>query len=123
MEKKKILIVEDEPDALNLLKMHLEEHNYEIICAMDGKEGYDKAREHLPDIILLDLMLPKIDGFWVCSMLKSDREAKKIPIIVLTARSGGNDRDIAKQCGADDYVVKPFKFEELLSKIEKMTER
>ena len=118
-ERKKILIIEDEPDAASLLKMHLEKNGYKAICALDGKEGFKKARTEQPDLILLDLMLPKVDGYWVCSMLKSDKRFADIPIIILTARSTDSDMAVSRECGADDYVVKPFEFKELLSKIEK----
>lgn len=116
--RKKILIIEDEPDAATLLKMHLEKSGYEALCALDGKEGYRLARTRAPDLILLDLMLPEVDGFWVCGMIKNDIKFAGIPIIVLTARSGDNDIATAKKCGADDYVTKPFEFEDLLSKIK-----
>ncbi len=117
MIKKKILIIEDEPDAASLLKMHLEKHGYEVLCAEDGKEGYRLARTRSPDLILLDLMIPEMDGFWVCSMVKSDKKFAGIAIIALTARSAPDDMKIAKECGANDYVVKPFEFSELLLKI------
>jgi len=116
--KKKILIIEDEFDAAALLKMHLEKHGYEVLCAGDGKEGYRLARTRAPDVIFLDLMIPKPDGFWICSMLKSDKKFAGIAIIALTARSAAIDRATAKECGADDYVVKPFEFSELLIKIK-----
>lgn len=120
MAKEKILIIEDEPDAATFLKMHLEKNGYNVVCALDGKEGFELARAGQPDLILLDLMLPKVDGYWVCSMLKSDKVFSGIPIIVLTARSADTDMKVAKECGADDYVVKPFEFKELLSKIKKI---
>ena len=116
---KKILVIEDESDAATFLKMHLEKHDYEVVCALDGKDGFKKARTVAPDLILLDLMLPKVDGHWVCSMLKSDKRFADIPIIILTARSTDSDMAVSRECGADDYVVKPFEFKELLSKIEK----
>lgn len=120
MLKKKILIIEDEPDAATLLRMMLEKHGYEILCALDGKEGYRLARTRGPDLILLDLMLPGADGFWVCEMIKTDVKFAGIPIIILTARSADDDLSVARKCGADDYVVKPFEFEDLLAKIKKM---
>ena len=118
MIKKKILIVEDEPDAAALLKMHLERHGYEILCAEDCKEGFRLARSRAPDLFLLDLMIPEMDGFWVCSMVKGDKKFAGIAIIALTARSAADDMKTAKECGADDYVVKPFEFSELLAKIK-----
>ena len=118
MVKKKILIVEDEPDAAMLLKLYLEEHGYEVLLAEDGKEGFRLARTRAPDLILLDLIIPEMDGFWVCSMLKADNKFAGIAIIALTARSSDIDIEIAKECGVDDYVVKPFEFNELLVKIK-----
>jgi Response regulators consisting of a CheY-like receiver domain and a winged-helix DNA-binding domain len=116
--KKKILIVEDETDAAMLLKLHLEKHNYEVLLAEDGKEGYRLARTRAPDLILLDLVIPEMDGFWVCSMIKNDKKFSGIAIIALTARSAADDMSTAKKCGANDYVVKPFEFSELLVKIK-----
>lgn len=120
MIKKKILVIEDEPDAAKFLKMHLEKNGYEVLCALDGKEGYRLARTRSPDLILLDLMLPEVDGFWVCGMIKNDRKFAGIPIIVLTARSADEDLAMAEKCGADGYVVKPFEFKDLLTKIKKI---
>lgn len=120
MPKKKILIIEDEPDAVTFLKMHLETHGYEVLTALDGKEGYKLARAKAPDLILLDLMLPVVDGFWVCEMIKTDKKYSGMPIIVLTARSANNDLEVARKCGADDYVVKPFEFDDLLVKIRRI---
>jgi len=116
--KKKILIVEDELDAASLLKMHLEKHGYEVLCAEDGKEGYNLARTRAPDLILLDLMIPKVDGFWICSMIKGNKKFAGIMIIALTARSSDSDMKMAKECGVDDYVIKPFEFSDLLARIK-----
>ena len=118
MVKKKILIVEDELDAASLLKMHLEKHGYEVLCAQDGKEGYNLARTRAPDLILLDLMIPKVDGFWICSMIKGNKKFAGIMIIALTARSSDIDMKMARECGVDDHVVKPFEFSNLLVRIK-----
>ena len=118
MLKKKILIIEDEPDAAAMLKMHLEKNGYEVLCALDGKEGYRLARTRAPDLILLDLMLPGVDGFWICGMIKANVKFAGIPIIVLTARSADSDLEVARKCGANDYVLKPFEFKDLLAKIK-----
>lgn len=119
MAKKRILVIEDEPDEVKFLKIYLEKQEYEILFALDGKEGYRLARATTPDLILLDLMLPEVDGFWVCEMIKTDKKLGGIPIIVLTARSEDNDLITAKRCGADDYLIKPFEYKDLLSKIKK----
>lgn len=117
MVNNRILIIEDEPDAASLLKTHLEKYGYEVLCAGDGKEGYRLARTRAPDLILLDLMIPEMDGFWLCSMIKGDKKFAGIVIIALTARSSANDIKTAKECGVDDYMIKPFEFGELLAKI------
>ena len=122
MKTRKILIVEDECELLNFMKLRLEANNYEVICACDGKEGYEKAHKECPDIILLDLMLPKIDGYWVCNLLKHDSKYGNIPIIIVTAKSGGETQELAKKCGADAYMQKPFDVETLLKKIASLLE-
>ncbi|MDP3792100.1 MAG: response regulator [Candidatus Omnitrophota bacterium] len=119
MAKKKILIIEDEPDAALFLKMHLEKSGFNAICASDGKEGFEKVRTETPDLILLDLMLPQVDGLWVCNILKSDKRFTRIPIIILTAKATDSDMAVAKKCGANGYMVKPFEFSDLLIEIKK----
>ena len=114
---KKILIVEDEGELLDLMKMRLEANNYEVVGACDGKDGYEKACKEKPDLILLDLMLPKIDGFWVCNLLKHDKRHECVPIIIMTAKSGDTDQELAKKCGADAYMQKPCDIDKLLAKI------
>ena len=119
---KKILIVEDEHELLDFMKIRLEANNYEVIGACDGKAGYEKACKEKPDLILLDLMLPKIDGYWVCDLLKSDKRHEDIPIIILTAKSGDENQELAKKCGANAYMQKPCNIEELLAKIASLLE-
>ena len=119
---KKILIVEDEHELLDLMKMRLTANNYEVIGACDGKEGYEKACKEKPDLILLDLMLPKIDGYWVCNLLKNDKRHENIPIIIVTAKSGNENQELAKKCGADAYMQKPCDIEALLAKITSLLE-
>lgn len=118
--KSKILIVEDEGELLDFLKIRLEANNYEVIGAVDGKEGFEKACKENPDLILLDIMLPKVDGYWVCNFLKSDKRRSRIPIIVLTAKAGEASMRLAKDCGADAFMAKPFEIDELLSKISNL---
>ena len=119
----KILIVEDEHELLDFMKMRLEANNYEVIGACDGKEGYEKARSEKPDLILLDLMLPKIDGFWVCNLLKHDSRYSKTPVVIITAKSGDENMKLARECGADAYIVKPFEIENLLSTIASLLKK
>ena len=113
-------MIEDEADFLEFLKMRLEANGYEVIGAVDGKEGFEKARSEKPDLILLDLMLPKVDGFWVCNFLKHDARFSSIPIIILTAKTGEASIKLAKDCGADEYVQKPFDVADLLKKISSL---
>ena len=96
MDKKRILIVDDEDDIRNMLKFRMEATGYDVSEAADGQEGLDRARSSKPDLIILDLMLPKIDGFKVCRMLKFDEKHKDIPIIMFTARAQEKDREIGK---------------------------
>ncbi len=120
MDKKRILIVDDEEDILSVLKFRLEANNYETLTASDGQEGLNKARTEKPDLIILDLMLPKLDGYKVCRMLKFDESYKAIPIIMFTARVQQKDEELGKEMGADAYVTKPFEPEVLLEKIRQL---
>jgi DNA-binding response OmpR family regulator len=117
---KKILIVDDEKDLVETLTFRLKSYGYEVISAHDGKDGLDMARSESPDLILLDLMLPKLDGYKVCRMLKFDEKFKKIPIIMLTARSQEDDKKIGLETGANAYITKPFNPKSLLAKIEEL---
>ena len=114
---RRILIVEDEDELLDFMKIRLEANNYEVIGASDGKVGYEKACKEKPDLILLDLMLPKIDGYWICNLLKHDKRYENIPIIIITAKPEGENQKLAKECGADAYMQKPCDIEALLAKI------
>lgn len=117
---KKILVVDDETELVNMIKMRLEANNYEVILAYDGPEGLDKAKRDKPDLIILDLMLPKMDGYKVCAMLKHDQRYMKMPIIMLTARAGKEDEKLSQECGADAYIIKPFEPRALLDKIKEL---
>jgi DNA-binding response OmpR family regulator len=123
MDKKRILIVDDEEDILIVLKFRLEANNYEVLTASSGQEGLNKARTEKPDLIILDLMLPKLDGYKVCRMLKFDESYKAIPIIMFTARVQQKDEELGKEMGADAYVTKPFEPEILLEKIRQLLKK
>ncbi len=110
-----ILIVDDEQAIVNILKYNLEKQGYETISAEDGEEAVDKALKYNPDLILLDVMLPKMDGFDVCRAI---RKKSEIPIIMLTARDGEVDKVLGLELGADDYMTKPFSERELLARIK-----
>jgi two-component system, OmpR family, alkaline phosphatase synthesis response regulator PhoP len=115
---KKILVTEDSPTILEILKSVLSEEGYEVIAAADGQQALDLARTEKPDLIILDLMLPKIDGYKVCRMLKFDEKYKEIPIIMLTARTKDEDEQLGKEVGADAYIKKPFQPEMIVDKIK-----
>lgn len=117
---KKILIIDDEPNLVVLLEARLKTQGYEILTAYDGQSGLEMAKKHKPNLIILDLMLPKIDGHKVCGLLKNDTRYAKIPIILFTARAQDSDRQMAKELGADAYITKPFEPKVLLSKIEEL---
>ncbi|MEO0096935.1 MAG: response regulator [candidate division WOR-3 bacterium] len=117
---KKILIIEDEEAIRFILEKRLSDAGYLTISAENGIEGLNKARKENPDLILLDLMLPGIDGYQICSMLKRDRRYAHIPIIILTARIQQKDYELAMELGADAFLTKPFESQILLSKIEEL---
>ena len=123
MDKKRILIVDDEEDILKVLRFRLEANNYEVLSASDGQEGLNKARSEKPDLIILDLMLPKLDGYKVCRMLKFDENYKAIPIIIFTARAQKKDEELGMEMGADAYIAKPFEPEVLLGKMKELLEK
>lgn len=118
--KKKILVVDDEPDIVETLKMRLEANGYEVLVATDGNTAYDKARSDAPDLIILDLMLPKMDGYKVCGLLKKDTRYNKIPIIMFTARTQESDKALGEEVGANAYIAKPFEPQVLLVKIKEL---
>ncbi len=116
----KILIVDDESDIVSALTIRLESLGYEIISAEDGITALEKARSEKPDLILLDVMLPKLDGYKVCRMLKFDEKYKDIPIIIITAKGEELNRRMGMDMGANAYITKPFKPEDLTSKIKEL---
>ncbi len=115
-----ILIVDDEPAVTDLLAYNLRKANYEVLTACDGREALERARQSSPDLILLDLMLPEIDGLEVCREL---RKTSEVPIIMITARGEEIDRVVGLELGADDYVPKPFGVRELLARIKAVLRR
>ena len=123
MTKKKILLVDDEKDLVYAVKMQLEAQDYEVSVAYDGQEALDKARREKPDLIILDVMLPKLDGYKVSRMLKFDEKYKKIPLIMFTARVQEADEKTGYAVGADAYVTKPFDSKALLDQIKGLLEK
>lgn len=118
--KKRILIIEDEEQMVEMLKMRLEANNYEVLSTDDGKKGLEMAQKQNPDLIILDLMIPKMDGFKVCGLLKKDSRYSRIPIILFTARAQESDKRMGEEIGADAYITKPFEPKVLLEKIEEL---
>jgi len=114
----RVLVVDDEPDLVHILEFGLKAAGYQVDVAADGQEGLKKARETKPDILLLDLMLPKLDGYKVCRLLKFDERYRQIPIIILSARTQEGDQALAKEMGANLFVTKPYEFGEILAHIE-----
>jgi two-component system alkaline phosphatase synthesis response regulator PhoP len=118
MNPKKILIVDDEPDLVETVRYPLEMEGYQVLVAYNGEEGLNQARKDSPDLIILDLMLPKLDGYKVCRLLKFDERYKHIPILMLTAKTQEKDRLLGKETGADEYMTKPFDIDQLLEKVK-----
>lgn len=118
--KKKILVVDDEPDIQTIVSSRLASMGFEVLCARDGQEGLDLARKESPDAILLDLMLPKLDGYKVCRMLKFDKAFENIPVIIFSAKGSDEDKKLAEQVGADAYLVKPFDMKTFTQTIQRL---
>ncbi len=116
----RILVVDDETPIIDVLSYNLKRANYEVSVARDGEQALVVARRDLPDLIILDLMLPRLDGLEVCRILRRERD---VPIIMLTARDGEVDRVVGLELGADDYVVKPFSVRELLARVKNVLRR
>jgi two-component system alkaline phosphatase synthesis response regulator PhoP len=121
--KEKILIVEDEKDIIKMLEYNLKKEGFKVIDARDGEDALDLALREYPDLILLDLMLPGIDGLEVCKTLKKESKTSSIPIIMLTAKSQESDKIVGLELGADDYITKPFSPRELIARIKAVLRR
>ncbi|OJU99619.1 MAG: DNA-binding response regulator, partial [Verrucomicrobia bacterium 61-8] len=118
-----VLVVEDESDVVDLLRYNLSRAGFGVIIANDGVEGLEMARKNRPDIIVLDLMLPRMDGLAVCKALKREAETEQMPIVMLTAKSEPNERVNGLELGADDYVTKPFSPRELVLRVQALLRR
>lgn len=121
--KQKILVVDDEPDALELIEYNLRNAGYDVIRASDGVEALRKVRALHPQLVVLDLMLPEMDGMEVCKTLKREVATSSIPIIMLTAKAAEIDRVVGLELGADDYVTKPFSPRELVLRVKTALKR
>ncbi len=120
MSNTKVLVVEDEPSLLETLDYSLRRQGYEVITATDGRKALETARQQQPDLIVLDIMLPGIDGFEVCRILRQERNT---PILMLTARSEEVDKVVGLEMGADDYLTKPFSMRELTARVKALLRR
>lgn len=115
---KKILIVDDEQDIVESLKFVLESSDYSCYTAFNGEDGLKLAKELIPDLIILDVMMPKINGYKISRLLKYDSKYKNIPILMITARSQEEDKLIGEETGADEYITKPFDLDEVVKKVK-----
>ena len=113
----KILVVEDEPNQVELIEFNLNSEGYEVVVARDGEEALNLAEEENPDLILLDWMLPKVSGIEVCRQLRRSKMTREIPIVMLTARSEESDKIRGLDIGADDYITKPYSIKEFLARV------
>ena len=120
---KQVFVVEDEKDLIELLTYNLEKDGYRVLSEMDGEAALKKIPDKMPDLVLLDLMLPKVDGLTVCKTLKANPKTNHIPVVMLTAKGEESDKIVGLELGADDYVTKPFSVKELLARVRAVLRR
>ena len=118
MGKKLILAIDDEKDILKLLQYNLEREGYQVICARSGEEGLEAVKSKRPDLVVLDIMMPGIDGLEVCKILRANKDSRNIPILMLTAKSSEVDQILGLELGASDYISKPFSVKVLLARVK-----
>ncbi len=123
MSKGTVLVIDDEKDLIELVRYNLRSEGFEVLAARDGESGVREAFDRRPDLVLIDLMLPGIDGLEVCRRLRSDERTSRIPLIMLTAKSSEADRVVGLELGADDYVTKPFSPRELAARVKAVLRR
>lgn len=117
-QRRRILVIEDEKDLAEMIKIRLEKEGWQVELAYDGEEGIRRAKSLKPDLITLDIRMPKLDGYEVCRQLKADKECKHIPILMITVRASEQDKKLGYEAGADDYLPKPYERDVLVSKIK-----
>ncbi|MCK4349838.1 MAG: response regulator [Candidatus Krumholzibacteria bacterium] len=120
MSKGKILVVDDEINITQILQFSIGAEGYDVITAQNGEEAIDKARREQPDLIILDIMMPRIDGYEACRILKANPLTKNIPVVLLTAKGQDIDKRLGQEVGAIDYIVKPFSPNKLIDRIHKL---
>jgi len=118
MKLKKILVVDDEVDLVETVRFHLEMEGFDVLVSYNGEDALNQARKVSPDLIILDLMLPKLDGYKVCRLLKFDERYKHIPILMLTAKTQEKDKTLGMETGANEYITKPFEMDYLMEKVK-----
>jgi DNA-binding response OmpR family regulator len=118
MKTKKILVVDDEVDLVETVRFSLEMEGFQVLVSYNGEDALNQARKENPDLILLDIMLPKLDGYKVCRLLKFDERYKHIPILMLTAKTQAKDKQTGMETGADEYITKPFDIDQLMEKVK-----
>lgn len=123
MSDKKILVIDDDPSILELIKINLEIQNYKVIVSEDAIKGIALNNQENPDLIILDVMLPKLDGFTACQQLRADKNSKDIPVLMLTAMSKIDDKIAGFDAGTDDYLTKPFEIGELVARVKALLRR
>ncbi|AGB40791.1 response regulator with CheY-like receiver domain and winged-helix DNA-binding domain [Halobacteroides halobius DSM 5150] len=119
----KILVVDDEENIVQLINFNLKQEGYEVIPAYDGQQALEKIKKKNPDLMVLDLMLPKVDGFDICRQVREDKDIKNLPIIILSAKEEEVDKILGLELGADDYVTKPFSPRELIARVKAVLRR
>jgi len=120
MKKAKILVVDDEVNITQILEFSIGAEGFEVITASNGEEAIDKARKEQPDLIILDIMMPRIDGYEACRILKANPLTKNIPVVLLTAKGRDIDKRLGYEVGATDYIVKPFSPNKLIERINEL---
>ena len=123
MNNEKILVVDDEKNIIELIKFNLENIGYDVVIANDGMDALKVAKTEKPGLILLDLMIPKMNGFEVCKEIRKDKQINDIPIIMITAKDEENDKILGLEIGADDYITKPFSIKELIARVKAILRR
>jgi len=123
MSKGRLLLVDDEHDFIDVIATRLEAKGYDIIKAFDGKKGLEKAHTEKPDLVILDVMMPELNGYDVCRKLKVDSKFSNIPIILLTAKFQPSDIDFGKEMGADAYLTKPVELDVLTERVEELLKK
>jgi two-component system, OmpR family, alkaline phosphatase synthesis response regulator PhoP len=118
MTKGKVLVVDDEEYIQHILNFSFGAEGYDVVTASDGAEGLSKAKDEKPDVIVMDIMMPRMDGYEACKKIKADPATRNIPVILLTAKGRDADRKLGSDAGADDYVVKPFSPGRLVERVE-----